>query len=325
MVMVKEYRYLGMGVVPSLGWAHSLEERVNVAKGNLNMVWSVYVDRAEVGFGDKLRLFDAVSRSIVCYGCQVWGASMYAGLERLKRWFVKRVLGLPRCAPDYVVWLETGVLPVYMYTLGCSVRYMRKVLFAMGEDRLPNFLAGGMVTRGIGWVNEWNRICGRHGIVCDLGVGVDDFDRMTGAMVGTEREWLMYEQIDRARRGTRHELYRELQYMNGAVYMGRGWTVHRIGIIVRVRAGLLNLNGNEWRMGGRRLCSLCSLGEEENVFHFLCVCPVLGDVRRRHLCTRVIGMERCLDLLNGAQWDALYGYLCQAMNVRKGLVGEFYF
>ena len=57
------------------------------------------------------------------------------------------------------------------------------------------------------------------------------------------------------------------------------------------------------------------------MFFIFCVCPVLGDVRRMHLSRRVIGMERCLDLLNGSQWDALYGYVCQAMNVRKGLVG----
>lgn len=323
--VVKEYKYLGMNVVPSLGWRHNLKERVDAAKGNVNMMWNVYMNRTEVGFCDKLKLFYAVGRSIVCYGCQVWGASMYAELERLKTWFVKKTLGLPRCAPDYVIWLETGVLPVYLYTLGCNVKYVRKVLFAMDENRLPNFLASGMISRGIGWMNEWNRICGRHGIVCNLNVGMDAFDRMTGTMMNTEREWLMYEQINRARGGSRHGLYNELQYMNGTVYMERGWTVHKIGMIVKVRAGLLNLNGNEWRMNERRLCSLCNRKEEESVFHFLCICPVLGDVRRRHLGVRVIDMERCLDLLNGSQWDILYSYVCQAMSVRKCLVSEFNF
>ena len=39
--------------------------------------------------------------------------------------------------------------------------------------------------------------------------------------------------------------------------------VHRIGTIVKVRGGLLDLNANVWRMDGRRRCSLCNLGEEE--------------------------------------------------------------
>lgn len=38
---------------------------------NVNMAWDMYVGRKEVEFADKMRLFDAVSGSIVCYACQV--------------------------------------------------------------------------------------------------------------------------------------------------------------------------------------------------------------------------------------------------------------
>lgn len=33
-------------------------------------------------------------------------------------------------------------------------------------------------------------------------------------------------------------------------------------------------------------------------------------------------LERCLDLLNGSQWDVLYSYASQAMSVMKCLVNE---
>jgi hypothetical protein len=285
----------------------------------------MYVGRKEVGFGDKMRLFDAVSRSVVCYACQVWGASVYDDVEKMKRWFVKRVLGLPRWTPDYVVYLEIGSVPVYLYTLRCQMGYLRKVLFGMDEGRLPRYLAEGMMGEGIGWVEEWEGICGRHGIVMGRDMGLNEFDRLTETMLGTEAEWIRCVNIERARSGRRHGCYSELRYDVNGGYWGEGMNVHRIGTIVKVRGGLLDLNANVWRMDGRRRCSLCNLGEEESVLHFLCVCPVLGDVRRGCFGEGRLSRERGLGILNGEDWDRLYEYVCMAMRERGYLVGMFNF
>lgn len=67
------------------------------------LVWyGIY--RKKVEFVDKMRIFDAVSRSVVCFACQVCGASLYVKVEKLNSWLTKRMLGLPKCSPDYVIY-----------------------------------------------------------------------------------------------------------------------------------------------------------------------------------------------------------------------------
>jgi hypothetical protein len=319
------YTYLGVKLVPSLRWNEHLSQRVNEAKMNVNMVWRMYVGRKEVGFANKMRLFDAVSRSVVCYACQVWGMSIYIEVEKMKKWFIKRVLGLPKWTPDYMLYLEIGAVPVYLYTLKCQIGYMRKVLFGMDESRLPRYLAEGMMRERIGWVEEWEKVCGKHGIVMGQDMSLDEFDRMTGTMLETENEWIKYKYMEKARGGKRHGCYNELRYDISGMYWGNGMKVHKIGMIVKVRGGLLGLNANEWRKDERRRCSLCNLGEEESVLHFLCVCPILGDLRVGCFQERQLTRERGLSVLNGEDWDCLYEYVCRAMRQRGYLIEIFNF
>lgn len=55
---------------------------------------------------------------------------------------------------------------------------------------------------------------------------------------------------------------------------------------------LLNLNANVWRRDGSRMCSLRNIGEEESIIYFLCVCPVLGDIRMRYFKERKMSKEK---------------------------------
>lgn len=323
--VTKKYRYLGVSLVPSLRWNEHLAQRMNDAKMNVNMVWNMYVGKREVKFVDKMRLFNAVCRSIVCYACQVWGASSYNEVEKIKKWFVKKVLGLPKGTPDYVVCLETGAVPIHLYTMKCQMKYMRKVLFEMNDSRLVKYLAGCMLSEGIGWVEEWERICGRHGIVIGRDMRLDEYDKVTGIMMETEYEWLMHENNEKARNGKRHGCYNELRYDVSGMYWEREMSVRKIGTIIRVRGGLLGLNANVWRMGERRKCSLCNMGEEESVLHFLCICPILGDVRMRFFRERRMSRERGIRLLNGEDWDCLFEYVCMAMKERAYMIEMFNF
>lgn len=83
---------------------------------------------------------------------------MHADLEGLTTRFVKKTLDLPGYAPDYIIGLEASVSSVYLYTLRCNVKHVRKVLIAVDEDRLSNFLSRGNYSRGIDWLSNWNRI-----------------------------------------------------------------------------------------------------------------------------------------------------------------------
>lgn len=79
--------------------------------------------------------------------------------------------------------------------------------------------------------------------------------------------------------------------------------VHKISFIIKVRGGLLDLNANVWKKGGKRKCLLCNLEEEENVLHFLRACLILGDVRIMYVGQRFITREKGINVMN--EWRGL--------------------
>lgn len=323
--VASRYKYLGVIMKPSMKWVDHVQERVRVAKSSCNTVWSCFMDRKEASFKDKMKLFESVCRSIVGYACQVWGLCEFEKVERLRKWFIKRVLGLPRTTPDYVLYLETGVETIYLFTLQCHMGYIRKVLFQQNTERLPNFLARMMIESNIGWYQEWLSMAGKHGIVCDLENGINAFDRTTADILRAEKALRLNVELGRARSTETHGFFNVLQYVNGHSYVQQNFTTHKIGMIMRVRSGMISLNSNIWRVNEARLCSLCNLREVETVFHFLGVCPIVGDVRNCMFGCRSMTRERCISILNGEDWNKLYEFMCCAGKIRQTLVNEFNF
>ena len=53
----------------------------------------------------------------------------------------------------------------------------------------------------------------------------------------------------------------------------------------RMQSNALNIETGRYRSVDRnlRLCTLCSRNEVEDEFHFILVCPVYNDIRRRYI------------------------------------------
>ena len=78
----------------------------------------------------KFRIFDAVSKSILCYAAQVWGYTRYEEVERILRFFIKKTLWLPYNTPNYFILSETGRMPLFLFELHLN--------FVKNTARLPD-------------------------------------------------------------------------------------------------------------------------------------------------------------------------------------------
>ena len=58
------------------------------------------------------KAFDHMVVPILLYGCEVWGYSDYKKLEFVHRKFIKRILHLRKSTPAYMLYGETGRLPL---------------------------------------------------------------------------------------------------------------------------------------------------------------------------------------------------------------------
>jgi len=64
--------------------------------------------REDLGFDTKEKVFKAVSRSILCYGAQVWRGAMHEEAEKLLRFFVivKKHFTSPNTHPQLFCYLN---------------------------------------------------------------------------------------------------------------------------------------------------------------------------------------------------------------------------
>lgn len=319
----KKYKYLGVEIIPSLKIVDHLKGRVSAAKVNMNMVWSQFVRRNDVSMNDKMCMFDAVARAIACYTCQVWGYQEYEELERLKRWFVKRVLCLPKELPNYALELECGMEPLFMYTLRCHISYVKKVMYEYEDKRLQKILLRSDIDNGIEWVNVWENRMIKHGMNWNWNASKDLFVESTNEMIKKEVEWRRSMNVERARATTTHGLFCDLQYVNGGAYLKTDLTAYKKGIIMRARCGVIRVNASIWREGEARMCSICNYGEEESIQHLLGRCPAWRELRRYFFGMNELNRDKCIDVLNGYDWDKLYGYLSMVMKLRSEWIREY--
>lgn len=107
--VVNSYKYLGVVLTPGLSFKNHLLERKTHAKTSMNVVWSKFMGKKNIKFSAKYNLFKAVSRAIFCYASQVWGFSYFNEVDKMQRYFIKRLFGFPDNSPNYMINIETGV------------------------------------------------------------------------------------------------------------------------------------------------------------------------------------------------------------------------
>ena len=117
-----------------------------------------------ISLSAKWKLFLAVCRAIQTYGAQVWGFGIFEEVDKLQRYFIKRILKLPASTPNYALSFETGAEDGHFYTLDLHLRYVKKTLFDFNESRLPHRLSKILLQRNQFWVKELNEIGSEYGI-----------------------------------------------------------------------------------------------------------------------------------------------------------------
>ena len=138
--VTNEYTYLGVTISPKLSFRTHIEKRNKSAKNNINATWKEFLSKKEIGLKAKWNLFQSVCRAIQSYGAQVWGYSLFEEVDKLQRFFLKKILKLPSFTPTYALMLETGIENNYIYTLDLHLRYIIKTLFDYNDNRLPSKL-----------------------------------------------------------------------------------------------------------------------------------------------------------------------------------------
>lgn len=93
----------------------------------------------------------------MCYSSQVWGFKQYNQVEKLLRYFIKRMFNLPSNTPNYMLHIETELHSSFLYTLKIHFNYITKII-NYSNERYPKLLASEIIEKNIYWAKEWNNL-----------------------------------------------------------------------------------------------------------------------------------------------------------------------
>ena len=326
--IVPEYCYLGVLLTSRMNFSMHIEKRNFAARTSIIITWKNFLSKRNLTLGAKWKLFQAVGRAIQTYGAQVWGFKFFEEVDKLQRYFLKRILRIPSFTPNYALFLETGIEASHLYSLDIHLRYITKILFKYGNHRLPHKLALKILDKKLFWADELNNLGREFDIEWtaeNLSEIIWKANRLSLLSKMKEKQKSTYQ---RNARESETRIYRDLDYTRGANYICETYDQSKITWIFKARCELLYLNGNRFDENQSKICSLCNLGEIENVKHFVGRCPILKEFRIRYFGRQSLLDFELINILNGNNdndWANLYNYIVKAMHYREHLISEFNF
>jgi hypothetical protein len=319
--IANEYKYLGILLKPNLKIESHIKSKITAAKFGINSVWKGLITRSEYPISAKYRIFDSVFRSVVSYGSQVWGYERVETLEKFQRYFLKKLYFLPQNTPNHVLMLETEKEPLFLYTLKLHFNYILKTL-ELPKSRLPYILANFTIKKETLWFAEWKRLASEHGITL---ADRKDWKFQTNNILKAIEINTRNQYLDHLNASKNSWFYSKLQFnMGNKNYITDKNNMRFIRTIIKTRCNVLNLNYKSWKTENTN-CSLCNLKEEENIGHFLAICPILSEIRRLYLGKSKLSEEEFFNYLNGENWIQLFNFINKALIYRQELVDEFNF
>jgi len=319
--ITNEYNYLGILLNYNLSFSKHLEAKLCSAKNAINATWSRLLLNVKVDVASKIKVFNAACRAILFYGAQIWGFSEYEVVEKLLRFFIKKIFFLPSNTPNYLLNLDTGLNALYISTLSMHFSFLRKV-FSMPDTRLPKILAMEVIDKRIFWAARWLRLYDDAGLSFSFSFDVASLKNDHAFIVQSELERKKQEVLLLARSSSRHDLYSQLNFNIAPTLLYEVPTLH-FSYFLKARGGLLALNANPFTRNSSNLCTICNLQVDETTFHFIGICPIYNNFRIQIFNKNSLSLAEVIDLLNGHNLKALFEFLVRALKYRTLILNEF--
>jgi hypothetical protein len=321
---VPTYKYLGINLTTTGKLGNHLAQQLICAKKGLNTMWNNIFKLKPVNMDGFFKFFDAVSRSIMCYSAQVWGYQSYDDVEKIQRFFIKKLMKLPYNTPNYMVLLEFGRDPLYVFTLKLHFSYILKIC-DMHENRFPKIMCKKLLDKNIGWCKVINNYIIRFGINNDLSpLTLANFKVNMNVIYDKIVNQCKQDIQDKMILAQYHKNYFHIKHnYDIEPYLSSSLKLYQKQLICKTRMEMLPLNYRPWLKDHDNRCPLCILQEDESIMHFIADCPLNKEFRQRYFNTVIILHSDVYQILNNSNWLMLANFIQDALNYRRILLNEF--
>lgn len=132
---VKVFKYLGFIFNSEGNYKDQLAELKKKGIAAAKKTWGLGENTGKNDFNRREMLFDYLVRSVMAYGCEIWGWRERKELEKVQLDYFRWVLRLDFCTPRHLIYAETKIEKLKIGWGGRAIRFEEKVS-KLGEERL---------------------------------------------------------------------------------------------------------------------------------------------------------------------------------------------
>lgn len=306
---VKDIKYLGYTVQRTGRQEAHIREVTRRATAIMGQVWGIGKRKFGGDWVRRMKLFDALVRSIIGYGAEIWGWVERSRIEKVQEKYLRWTLGVDWRTPGYIVRDESKREKIRLWAGRRALRFEQKLRLGGGSDiarRCLKEIEEKQRGQGSKWEEGRRRFFEDRGYSCEAAgllraEGID----VGKVMEERDRELQEQEKWGCLREARYNRWYREVRTERLPRYLRDKGKEERRIIIARFRLGNEMLEGRYWENEEERMCRMCG-SEMESWEHVLTRCMDGGEGFER---------ERVRELLD--EKGGGYDWLKSLMEKRK--------
>ena len=131
---VDKFNYLGYMMTSDNSDEEHIKTQVGKARAVMGKIWGIGEKLCKEDWVRRMMIFKTLVKSIIFYGEEVWGYKECEEVEKVKKIYVKWVLGLKRSTPDYITRRETKEGKIWEEAVFRILKYEEKLEGLSIED-----------------------------------------------------------------------------------------------------------------------------------------------------------------------------------------------
>jgi hypothetical protein len=330
--IVSEYTYLGVPFSSHCVFSKAATHFKNKGIKAVGAVWNILVRGKANSLEPKLKLFDTIASCVTLYSSHIWGLRYLDIIEQLQLHFLKRLLGVNRAVPSYIIRLETGRPCMKTLVMKQTLLYTTKLL-SMPRERYPlkcylalkqesdlahtnwySQLYTWLDTLGFAWLRN----------VSDPTIIAQNLSPILKSITDMQRQ----NDIARVNDSTRFSYYSYLipDCALAAKYLSWTLPVKKLIAQARITCGNFYFNRNNQILSQDEFCKYCNLDEYDTLKHFMSH-YLIHEYKRKTLDNYIFAKlwgiwELVLQPRNLQDAEQLYLFIAEALKFRQILDEE---